>query len=544
MIDADGILSWLGSISDASAPPPSRKRQRRDSASQSSSTWSPKTTKTTKATSATKHLISPPVSFSAAKMSSSGPGTPQSRRKKARTSSALLGDIHRTPRQADFASLLRRPPPPAPGSRSHSSSYTTSSPIEDETNNSRDDISEAPSKASRASSPRKRKRDLTLSENIGWKDLNYWAAPASVQELLDSLADILDGYAFIPASLQPAIMSYSDKRFQPLDQFRRAFAVDAGDPGKGPAGDAGSDFQQRQLPGRCPSPDEIKVILYAAEQCANEELAENSWNFKVHLALLQSIFREPFQTDEVALPFDAIECTAAYPDRYFITGASRAHRVDLCVYMDPVQLAISASPTHTGSYPAATAITSDPGVASTGEPCLNIPSVFPPENNNPSEASLVADRIRNLRLLNTHTRAVNHTNYQALQNKPICLSIETKKLGEDVVKAELQLGVWMAAHWGFLSFVTNGDPAALSALPFLPALIIQGHEWRLVVSTRDEGGAGGNKITLWSSRLIGTTQHAKGVYQIIFVLRYLLNWMRNVYWPWFRTFVLQIKEVG
>lgn len=43
----------------------------------------------------------------------------------------------------------------------------------------------------------------------------------------------------------------------------------------------------------------------------------------------------------------------------------------------------------------------------------------------------------------------NYTDYDPLEERPIALSIETKKPSEGFDAAKLQLGVWEMAHWSF-----------------------------------------------------------------------------------------------
>ena len=137
----------------------------------------------------------------------------------------------------------------------------------------------------------------------------------------------------------------------------------------------------------------------------------------------------------------------------------------------------------------------------------------------------------------------NHTDYMGLTFRPLLLSIETKKHGIDGDRAELQMGTWHSSQWAFLHWavarkleslprqsadaqdetgsedshewetgagtdggegvVNMGKPsetgqparkptkeeemcaAALSALGFLPRIIVQGHRWALILSTYD-----------------------------------------------------------
>jgi hypothetical protein len=79
-------------------------------------------------------------------------------------------------------------------------------------------------------------------------------------------------------------------------------------------------------------------------------------------------------------------------------------------------------------------------------------------------------------------------------------AIETKTTGHHLLDAEVQVGVWMAAHWQMLAGLArqqspqsgtlgtntdDGEAMLDQALPsFLPAIVVQGHEWHFIATTR------------------------------------------------------------
>lgn len=161
----------------------------------------------------------------------------------------------------------------------------------------------------------------------------------------------------------------------------------------------------------------------------------------------------------------------------------------------------------------------------------------------------------------TPTLSVNHTDFRPLQGRPIVLSIETKRLGENLDNAKLQMGVWHAATWKFLSSIikmiaeeqsqtrASEDPVdhlqnenladlALQELGFLPGIIIQGHDWRFVCSTLEK-----KKTILWLGKQFGTTEDLLGTYKIVAGLREIAAWVRDVYLPWFEAKVLSAFRV-
>jgi hypothetical protein len=141
------------------------------------------------------------------------------------------------------------------------------------------------------------------------------------------------------------------------------------------------------------------------------------------------------------------------------------------------------------------------------------------------------------------------------------------------------MGVWQSAHWGFLRELlrlsldcsmdessqdeesgqqekeqaeetgsTSGpeqdqQPPPLdqqlqkqptTTLPdFLPAVIVQGHDWYLVITTQEE-----KRTVLWTKLFMGTTSSVLGIYQVAYALQLLRNWASRTYWPFLRQVVL------
>ncbi|KAE8383310.1 hypothetical protein BDV26DRAFT_277497 [Aspergillus bertholletiae] len=155
----------------------------------------------------------------------------------------------------------------------------------------------------------------------------------------------------------------------------------------------------------------------------------------------------------------------------------------------------------------------------------------------------------------TPTLAVNHTDFDPINERPLLLSIETKKSSIDWNTALLEIGTWHATQWSFLQWAvrqkmirqltempkTNEEEekfnanllAILSALGAMPGIIIQGHRWFLILSTYEN-----EKIKVWTGHQFGTTESYLGVYTVIAGMRQLTAWGRDTYLPWFMANVL------
>jgi len=164
--------------------------------------------------------------------------------------------------------------------------------------------------------------------------------------------------------------------------------------------------------------------------------------------------------------------------------------------------------------------------------------------------------------------SINHTNHPPLLSNPIVISIETKAAAPNQEEAELQMGVWMAAHFARLRGLVLGqcerqqqsgassvfgDNAemettwrqAVEELGFLPGLLVLQHQWFFVAATwtppPPPGGSAnywGHGVTLWRKIGIGSTAKPEGVCQVISVVRHLGRWAEGTYWPWFKKWAL------
>jgi hypothetical protein len=127
------------------------------------------------------------------------------------------------------------------------------------------------------------------------------------------------------------------------------------------------------------------------------------------------------------------------------------------------------------------------------------------------------------------------------------LSIETKTTGESWHEAKHQMSTWLAAHWNRLDSLLDGssdggklpEQTPASDPTFLPAIIVQGHDWMFLAATRGQVLAdGGRETVLWTKVPFGSTYGIQGICQIIMVLQRLSLWSTDAFWPWFSDAIL------
>ncbi|KAM3438946.1 hypothetical protein MY4824_003016 [Beauveria thailandica] len=335
----------------------------------------------------------------------------------------------------------------------------------------------------RTPSPQKQLRKLQLDPSgLDVRGLSEVTGnrPLALQTLLDDIESFADGQGIVARDTEEGLTkaANSDPRFR---WALRPGALHV-------SGDEG-------LVGRTPSPGAVRKVMKAALECDAKHHPEANWNLEVHQRILDMAFR-PAEESEIGNLIDFMgSSTASIIRDYGIPTLLK--NVDFCVYIEPES--DSSSTFEAGAAYARMAM--------------------------PQEI-------------------VNFTDFAPLYDRFIALSIETQKPSEDFEAAQLQLGVWDMAHWAFLrrlsglrASVTGTTGATTSAVEqqmpeFLPGIIVQGHNWFLVITTME-----GDKTVLWHSVAIGSTAKPRGIYQIVRTLQYLERWAKDVHWPWLKAMV-------
>ncbi|KAF4470686.1 hypothetical protein FALBO_2400 [Fusarium albosuccineum] len=303
--------------------------------------------------------------------------------------------------------------------------------------------------------------------------------------IFSSLAEIGDGEGILPMDRRDEVLKSPEVEEAGPRRWRHSFKDSA-------------DFEN--LPGRIPSLQEVATILKRATDCHMLGHEEAGWNEEVHGYLLAAVFRGP-NDSEVGL-------STARPHKALLPKSIGVKMIDYCIFAHP----------------------------SRGDASM--------ENW--------------LKALSreTMTLSVNHiVDVPRLQLRPIVTSIETKEPSQSFNVAEVQMGVWHATQWAFLrctmlSLLRSASDAAtddeceqhaekaLSELAFIPGIIVHGHRWFFVLSTRGDDG----KMLFWTEYEFGSTLSTRGIYQIVAGLRLLGSWAETTFMPWFhRNLVVQAK---
>lgn len=167
-----------------------------------------------------------------------------------------------------------------------------------------------------------------------------------------------------------------------------------------------------------------------------------------------------------------------------------------------------------------------------------IPSVTTtPMQSKPVDYVMIIDssfdfKNRIIAKLSSHCSAsINQTSAEWIRFNPVAVSIATKRGAVDEDIAYVQLGMWTAAHFAKLRQLTQDRSAAL---PVLPVVLVQGHEWKMMLASMKPDA----RLEMLAYLSLGDTGTLSGVYRVIAAIRRLAKWIDEQYRPWFEKEVL------
>ncbi|KAJ5288456.1 hypothetical protein N7508_011231 [Penicillium antarcticum] len=199
--------------------------------------------------------------------------------------------------------------------------------------------------------------------------------------------------------------------------------------------------------GPTPSLDRVDSLVKKSVRCQDSQQDESGWNMLVHCPLLEQAL-DNIETQNQSIGFEP--CTTAKIIQEYLPTGFMPKMVDFCMYVD---------------------IGTDKATRD------------------------VSKRLRQ----ELPCGVINHTEFHALRQRPITVSIETKTpRGAQPAAAELQISTWHAAQWRLLEDLVARTGGSFVDLTFLPAVIVNGDEWSFAATTREE-----QNTVLWLEKSSG-----------------------------------------
>ncbi|PSN58847.1 hypothetical protein BS50DRAFT_595117 [Corynespora cassiicola Philippines] len=130
---------------------------------------------------------------------------------------------------------------------------------------------------------------------------------------------------------------------------------------------------------------------------------------------------------------------------------------------------------------------------------------------------------RSLRLLpGASIKSWNHTT--RARHNPIAINIETKGPMKSWTDGKPQIAIWTDAWLKRLALISGGISGQW---PAIPLLIAQGHDWHLLIVSKD-----GQKMTIREQIDAGSTRSCFDAMKTIAILHWLMDWAEMVWRPW------------
>ncbi|CBY02345.1 predicted protein [Plenodomus lingam JN3] len=126
----------------------------------------------------------------------------------------------------------------------------------------------------------------------------------------------------------------------------------------------------------------------------------------------------------------------------------------------------------------------------------------------------------------------NHvTRADVLRTEPIAINIETKGPYKSWTDGKPQVAIWTDAWLNRLERLPRAQEKS-EPWPAIPLLIAQGHDWHLLVLSRD-----GEKTIIWDKIAVGSTRSCFDAMKLVAVLHWCMDWAETVWRPWFLSLI-------
>lgn len=132
----------------------------------------------------------------------------------------------------------------------------------------------------------------------------------------------------------------------------------------------------------------------------------------------------------------------------------------------------------------------------------------------------------------------NHTTTTDLRSTPIASSIETKAPNKSWTDGKAQLAIWTAAlHQRLRMLRKPGKPEGDFQIPAMPLLVAQGHDWHLLIVSRQTQSGDEVETIIWQKIDVGSTRNCFDTYKLLATLHMVADWAYTIWRPWFHELI-------
>jgi hypothetical protein len=116
-------------------------------------------------------------------------------------------------------------------------------------------------------------------------------------------------------------------------------------------------------------------------------------------------------------------------------------------------------------------------------------------------------------------------------DRPIALVCGARRPSKSCADGKVEIAIWTDMWLKRLALLLGAENKT-DPWPAIPLLVAQGHDWHLLVISREQ-----NKTVIWNQIDMGSTRSCFDALKVIAALHWCMNWAETVWRPWFLTLI-------
>lgn len=263
--------------------------------------------------------------------------------------------------------------------------------------------------------------------------------PAELHTLLNAMMDINDGFGIISPARRTEFASEAARSPKSIREPNSAYF----------AAEGTQQQAFRDALGPTPPVDKVMAIVEWATYCEAHQAEEAAWNSAVHFPLLRLSVYGGDRLTGAPIEHTTRATATAHDGGGHLPGHDSVdeERVEDNDFATGIVVGFTRCTT--------AAVTKD-YLPTSDKTSKKIEFFLHLDTSGAADGGQAQARIMDLRRI-LPLRSINHTDLDALLERPMTVSIGTKKLEADrgLSEAKLQVGVWHAAQWKMLDYLVS-----------------------------------------------------------------------------------------